>query len=44
MRIKRNTIRPEEKEIVDNYGEILIYKFDDGLTNIEVKVKNQYLK
>jgi len=44
MRIKRNIIRPEENEIVDDYGEILIYQSDDGLTNIDVKVKNQSLK
>lgn len=41
MRIKANTIRPEEIDIVDNYGEILIYQSDDGLTNIEVKVQDE---
>lgn len=28
------------KTIMDNFGEILIYQSDDGLTNIEVKVKD----
>ena len=26
---------------MDNYGEILIYQSDDGLTNIEVKVQDE---
>ena len=30
-----------EDTTVDNYGEILIYQSDDGLTNIEVKVQDE---
>lgn len=26
---------------LDNYGEILIYQSEDGLTNIEVKMQNE---
>ena len=26
---------------MENYGEILIYQSEDGLTNIEVKVQNE---
>ena len=31
----------QEDTTVDNYGEILIYQSDDGLTNIEVKVQDE---
>jgi hypothetical protein len=31
----------KENKTVDNYGEILIYQSDDGLTNIEVKVQDE---
>lgn len=26
---------------MENYGEILIYKSDDGLTNVEVKIQDE---
>ena len=31
----------EEKFKMDNYGEILIYQSEDGLTNIEVKIQDE---
>ena len=41
MRIYVWRSRMEEKFKMDNYGEILIYQSEDGLTNIEVKIQDE---
>lgn len=35
--IEFNEERGEEKCLMDNYSEILIYQSEDGLTNIQVR-------
>ena len=34
-------MKTKEQNIIDNYGEIIIYQTEDGLTKLEVKMEDE---